>query len=349
VRINPAEIARETRAALIDSGKRVPKTIRDVLNNVGKYGNPWEPGGPKHYAWLKELEAKDFSQGDSADLCYFVGCLASDDQRNHDVAKALVKVLNSAAVDFAIMGKEETCCGDFARRLGEDGLFEALVEGNYSAFADLGISNILTTSPHCFHTMSRDYPAIKDKLNIGQDPKSKSSVSASATDGGLSIPDLNVRHHAQLLAQLLGNGSLRLGHRIEKTVAFHDPCYLGRHNGIYNAPREVLRAIPGVRLVELSRSREGSFCCGGGGGRMWMESDVEHRMSELRVQDAALAKADVLVTACPYCLSNLTDSMKVAGYGEQIEVKDIVELVAEAIEEPGVVDSVGSSDKIKEA
>ena len=318
VGINPAEIARDVRAVLIESGRRVPKTIRDVLNTVGKHGNPWEPGGPKHFAWLKELEVKDFSQGDAADLCYFVGCLASDDERNHDVAKALVKVLNAAGVDFAILGKDESCCGEFARRLGEDGLYEALVESNYAVFSDYGVSNLVTTSPHCFHTMSREYPLIKNKLKDGEGKP-------------LSAPDLNVRHHTMLLASLLRSGALRLSGRVEKTVAYHDPCYLGRHNGIYEEPREVLRAVPGVRLVELPRSRESSFCCGGGGGRMWLESDVEHRISELRALDAALAGAEVLVTACPYCLSNLVDSMKVAGYGDRIEVKDIVELVAEAI------------------
>jgi Fe-S oxidoreductase len=280
---------------------------------VGKHGNPWEPGGPRHFAWQKDLEVKDFSKGDTADLCYWIGCLASDDERNHEVAKALVRVLNAAEVDFAILGKEETCCGEFARRLGEDGLYEALVEGNYAVFAEFGITNLLTTSPHCFHTMSREYPLIRDKLKV---------------EGS---PVLNVRHHTVLLANLLREGALRLNGRVEKTVAYHDPCYLGRHNGIYDEPREVLRAIPGLRLVELPRSREGSFCCGGGGGRMWLESDVERRISELRAQDAALAKVDVLVTACPYCLSNLVDSMKVAGYSDSIEVRDIAELVAEAI------------------
>ncbi|MCL4371231.1 MAG: (Fe-S)-binding protein, partial [Chloroflexi bacterium] len=310
VRINPAEIAREMRATLIDTGRQVPKTIRDVLNNVGKHGNPWEAGGAKHYAWLKGLEAKDFSQGDSAGMCYFVGCLASDDGRNQDVARALVDVLNNAKVDFAILGKEETCCGEFARRLGEDGLFESMVEGNYALFEEFGISSLVTTSPHCFHTMMREYPVLKQKLKLE------------------TAPNLQPVHHTTLLADLLHRGALRMEGRIDRRVTYHDPCYLGRHNGIYDAPRQVLKAIPGLQLVEMQRSREVSFCCGGGGGRMWLESDVEHRIAELRANDAALANVDVLVTACPYCLSNLTDAVKVAGYADTIEVKDIVELVA---------------------
>ncbi len=313
VGINPADIARDTRAVLMEDGRRVPRTIRDVLNNMARYGNPWEPSGPRHFGWLKELEAKDYSKGDTAGLCYYVGSLASGDERNQEVAKAMARVMRATQVDFAILGKEETDSGETARRLGEDGLFETLVEGNYATFAEFSVSNLVTTSPHAFHTMKREYPVLKDKLKLRD------------------APDLQVRHHTQLLAGLLQKGALRLNGRVEKRVAFHDPCYLGRHNRVFDDPRQVLKAIPGVQLVEMARTRENSFCCGGGGGRMWLESTSEHRIPELRAQDAAQAEVDVLVTACPYCMSNLTDGIKVAGYGDQIEVKDIVELVAEAL------------------
>lgn len=313
VGINPADIARDTRAVLMEDGRRVPRTIRDLLNNVTRYGNPWEPPGPRHTAWLKGLEAKDFSQGDGAELCYYVGSLASDDGRNQEVAKAFVKVMKAAKVDFAVLGKEETDCGESARRLGEDGLFETLVEGNYATFGELGVSNLVTTSPHAFHSMRREYPVLREKLKLED------------------APTLRVRHHTDLVAELVRSGALRFGGRVEKRVTYHDPCYLGRHNGLYDGPRELLRSIPGVELVEMDRSRESSFCCGGGGGRMWLESNVEHRIPELRARDAALAGVDVLVTACPYCMSNLTDGIKVAGYGDRIEVKDVVELVAEAL------------------
>lgn len=313
VGINPADIARDTRAVLMEDGRRVPRSIRDVLNNLGRHGNPWEPSSPRRFAWLEQLGAKDLSQGDTADLCYYVGGIASDDTRNQQVAKALVKVLKSAGIDFAVLGREEVDCGDTARRLGEDGLFETLVEGNYGTFADLGVSNLVTTSPHAYHTMVREYPTLRRKLGLED------------------VPDPRVRHHTQLVAGLVTDGSLRVTGRVGKRVAFHDPCYLGRHNGVHDEPRILLRAIPGVELVELPRSRESSFCCGGGGGRMWLESSVDHRISELRAREAAQAEVDVLAIACPYCLSNLTDGIEAAGLCDRIEVRDVVELVAEAI------------------
>jgi Fe-S oxidoreductase len=180
-------------------------------------------------------------------------------------------------------------------------------------FKEFKISDVVTTSPHVFHTLRREYPVLAGKLRIENPPR------------------LAVRHHTMVVAELLRGSALHLSGRVGKTVAYHDPCYLGRHNGVYDDPREVLKTIPGLRLVELPRSRENSFCCGGGGGRMWFESDVEHRISELRVHDAAAVRADVLATACPYCLSNLSDAVKVAGYAGNIEVMDVIELVAEAI------------------
>jgi Fe-S oxidoreductase len=171
----------------------------------------------------------------------------------------------------------------------------------------------VTASPHAYHTFRNEYPKLKGKLKLDD------------------APDIQVSHHTQMLADLLDRGDLKLAVRIEKRVAFHDPCYLGRHNGVYEAPRKVLAAIPGVELVELPRAGRDSFCCGGGGGRMWLEGEGAHRISELRAMDAAAAKVDVLATACPYCMSNLTDGITVAGYGDTIQVKDVAELVAEAL------------------
>ncbi len=313
VAISAADIARESRAEMVDSGRQVPRTIRDMLNNVGRHGNPWEPRGAKHFAWERGLGVKDFSAGDTAALCLYTNNLASGDTRNQEVVKALCKVLTAAKADFAILGEAEPYYGEETRRVGEDGLFESLVEENYAAFQEFGVANVVTASPHSFHAFRNDYPRLKEKLKLSD------------------APDLRVSHHTELLASLLESGALRLSGEVKKRVGFHDPCYLGRHNGIYDAPRRVLASIPGVELVELPRSGRDSFCCGGGGGRMWFESDTEHRISELRARDAGLAKVDVLATACPYCMSNLTDGVKVAGLGDTVEVKDVAELVAEAI------------------
>ena len=313
VGISAADIARDSRAVMVESGRHVPRSIRDMLNNASRHGNPWEPRGARHFAWEQQLEVKDYSAGDTAPLCLYTNNLASGDTRNQEVATALSRVLKAAKVDFAILGKAEPYHGEELRRLGEDGLFETLVEDNYTTFQEFGVSSIVTTSPHSFHAFKNDYPRLKGKLKLDD------------------APDLRVQHHTMLLADLVESGVLRFSGRIEKRVAYHDPCYLGRHNGVYDAPRRVLRAIPGVELVELPRAGRDSFCCGGGGGRMWLESETEHRISELRARDAAVVKADVLATACPYCMSNLTDGMKVAGLGDTIEVKDVVELVAEVL------------------
>jgi Fe-S oxidoreductase/nitrate reductase gamma subunit len=315
VGINPSEMAREVRAALMEGGRHVPKTIRDVLNTIGRHGNPWEAATPKHFAWLKTLEAKDIAQGEAAELCFYVGSVASGDERNQDVARAMVRVLAAAEVDFGVLGREEAYSGDDARRLGEDGLFEAMVEGNYEVLKEFEVAKLVTTSPHSLCALSQEYPALKGKLKVAD------------------APDLAVRHHAVLLAEILREGRLALKGRLEKAVTYHDPCYLGRHSGIYEEPREVLRAVPGVRLVEMERARQDSFCCGGGGGRLWMESDAEQRISEIRVKEAAATGAETIVTACPYCLSMLTDAVEVAGYGGRIEVMDLAEVVASAMEE----------------
>lgn len=316
VLISPMNIIRETRVSMMADGRKVPPTIRDMLRTMSKHNNPWEASGSKRMRWRKELGAKDFSEGDEAEVCYWISCIASEDSRNQEVVKAFVQVLDHAGIDFGHLGKDEACCGEFVKRLGEDGLFEAIVEGNYATFADFGISRLVTTSPHCFHTMNRDYPPLRRKLNVE------------------NAPDLEVKHHTAFIAELIEDGRLTFIRRLDKRVTFHDPCFIGRHNGFYDQPRAVLRAIPGVQLVEMGRSRENSFCCGGGGGRMWLESTADQRMAEIRVKEAASAGAEILVTACPFCMSNLQDAVKTAGYAEALEVKDIAEVVAEALQAP---------------
>lgn len=313
VGISGMDIARDSRAVMVESGRQVPRTIRDMLNNVGRHGNPWEPRSARHWAWEAQLDAKGFSAGDEASLCLYTNNLASGDTRNQEVVKALARVLAAAKVDFGILGKAEPFYGEEVRKVGEDGLFESLVEENYTTFGEFGISNVVTASPHSFHTFRNEYPKLKGKLKLDD------------------APSIHVAHHTMLLADLLDQGVLTLGGRVEKRVAFHDPCYLGRHNGVYDAPRKVLAAIPGLQLVELPRAGRDSFCCGGGGGRMWLEGDGERRISEIRASDAVTLGVDVLATACPYCMSNLTDSMTVLGHGDRIQVKDVVELVAEAL------------------
>ncbi len=307
------QIIRETRRAIIEDGRRVPPEIRKALEGVSKYGNPWEGAREKRSLWFKELGVKDLSRGDEAPLLYFVGCLPSYDSRLQEVAKGIVKVLKKGGVDFALLGNEEFCCGDIGRRLGEDGLFEMVVEENYKRFKEFKIRDIITTSPHCYHIFKNEYPLLREKL-------------------GIEAFNFRVRHYTQLVASLIEKGGLDFSQNLKKVVTFHDPCYLGRYNGHYQEPRKILEAIPGLRLVEINRTKENSFCCGGGGGRMWLEEgEIGGKISEIRVKEAVEIGADVLATACPFCLSMLEDGVKTAGYEEVLEVKDLIELVAETI------------------
>lgn len=312
VYVNGIDIIREVRIARIEGGTKVPATLTKVLEGVYKYSNPWERPKPKRAEWAQGLGIKDLSQGDKAPLLYYVGCTASYDARLQEVAKALVAVLKGCGVDFVILGDQEPCCGDPVRRLGEDGLFEELVMNNCETFARFEIKDMVTTSPHGLHCFKNEYPPMMKKLGIEGD-------------------GLLVRHYTQLMVELIGGGKVSWGKETDLRVTYHDPCYLGRHNGVYEEPRTVLRSIPGITLIEMPRSRDRSLCCGGGGGRMWFEAEEGGRVSELRVREAADVGAEVIATACPFCLSMFTDAVKTTGLEGKLEVKDIMELVQEAM------------------
>jgi Fe-S oxidoreductase len=220
------------------------------------------------------------------------------------VSRSLAKVLTQAGVDFAILGNEESCCGNEIRRLGEEGLFEMLKEQNTSLFNKYGVRRIVTTSPHCYTALKNEY---KDS-------------------------SLEVKHYSQLLAELIEKGKLTLTKNVNKRVVYHDPCFLGKQHLIFDEPRFVLRSIPGLDLVEFERCRERSLCCEGGGGRQWVDvSAAEEHLSAIRIEEALELEADVIATACPFCLLNLEDAVKTRGVAEQLQIKDLTELVLEAI------------------
>ncbi|MFC2067453.1 (Fe-S)-binding protein [Chloroflexota bacterium] len=283
---------------------RIPKTLIDALEGVFNHGNPWGRIRSKRTEWAADLGIKDITQGDKVDTLLFIGCAASYDPRVQEVAKSLVKSLFKAEVNFGILGTEETCCGSEIRRMGEMGLFEMLVEDNLNLFRKYDITQIVTISPHCYNVFKNEY---KDNK-------------------------LDVKHYTQYLAELIDTGKLTFSKKLEKVVTYHDPCYLGRHNGIYNEPRKIIESIPGLELVEMPDSRERSLCCGGGGGRMWLETEKEERFADLRLMQALEVKAKVLVTSCPFCMINLEDSLSTMDKSGAIEIKDISELVQNVIE-----------------
>jgi Fe-S oxidoreductase len=306
--LKPMDLIIGMRGILVEGG-HVPKTIIEALENVYKHGNPWGKQKNKRTEWMNGLpegtRIKDLSKGEEAEFLYFAGCTASYDPRIQEVAKALVFGLQQAGVDFGIMGNEEHCCGNEIRRMGEAGLFEMLVEENLNRFESCKVERIITACPHGFNVLKNEYPQGK----------------------------FDVQHTTQVLAKLLESGKIPLTQEVKKVVTYHDPCFLGKQNGLFDEPRVLLQAIPGLTFKELDRSRERSLCCEGGGGRMWVESSSEtgQRLAEIRVRDAVELGAEILATACPFCVLTLEDAVKTSGNEEKIRVMDVTELLAEAM------------------
>jgi Fe-S oxidoreductase len=240
------------------------------------------------------------------DVLWWVGCAGSYDERNQRISKALVKIFNSAGLNFAILGQEETCSGDPARRLGDEYTFQVMAQQNVETLTQYRFKRIVTACPHCFNTLSNEYPHFAGRWEVV--------------------------HHSQLIHDLVGTGKLRLSRPLNETVTFHDSCYLGRYNGVYQGPRDVMAAIPGVNLVEMPRSREKGLCCGGGGGGMWLEVHGERRIQEIRLAEAEATGSSIIASACPFCMLMFDLGSKTLRFDEKgIQLKDIAELVAEAL------------------
>jgi len=277
------------------------KPIRTANAGLVAQGNPFGEDREKRAAWAQGLSVTPFTEG--MEILYFPGCYLSYDPRLKKVAKATANILNLAGVDFGILGPKENCCGESIRKTGDEELFRRLAKENIKTFIDNGVKKILVSSPHCYHTFKNEYPEFR--------------------------VNFEVVHISQYLFELVNEGRLQLKKDYQKKVTYHDPCYLGRHNGIYDEPRGVLKKIPGLELNEMAESRSDSLCCGGGGGRVWMETQKGERFSDLRIDQALGLGAEVLVTSCPYCITMLEDSRVTMNVAEKIEVKDLTEIVQE--------------------
>ena len=297
------DLIADMRGILVEEG-HIPTTIRDALESVFKHGNPWRGMRSKRAEWARELKIKNITSDDRGEILYFVGCTPSYDPRVQQVAIALARCLDEAGVDFRILGNEENCCGNEIRRMGEHGLFEMLSQDNVDLFQKYGVNRIMTASPHCYNVFRNEYPGT----------------------------DFEVQHYTQFIAVLIEQGRLAFTKEVKQVVTYQDPCFLGKQNGVFDAPRKIINSIPGISFVEFDRSRERSLCCEGGGGRMWVEaSGSGERLAEVRVKEAADIGAEILATACPFCLLTLEDAVKTTGYEEKIQVMDIVELAVQAI------------------
>jgi Fe-S oxidoreductase len=301
------DIIRATRKIMLEfQFEKVPASLRSAMGNLSGQGNPWGNERSKRALWAENLGIQPYSSEDH-DVLYFPCCVPAYDPKLGSVARATARLLRSTGAAFGILGEKENCCGESVLKAGHEVLFESLMKGNLAAFKEKEIKEIIVTSPHCLTTFKQEYRGLNSEIKV--------------------------LHMTQYLADLLEKGKLTFKRGLEKKVVYHDPCYLGRHNGIYEEPRRVLGSIPGVTLMDEVECRENSLCCGGGGGRIWMETVKGQRFSDILVEQAVERGADILVTACPYCLLNFKDSVVTSDKENVLEVKDVSEVVLEAMGE----------------
>ena len=299
--VSMPDIMRGIRRILVEFGS-YPSELSESVSRVHSSGNPFGEPREQRGAWAEEAEIPSFEP--EMDYLYSPCCVPAYDPRAAKVANATAEVLRTAGVSFGILGDREACCGEAIRRAGAEEVFQEVAAANVTAFADAGVRKAVVTSPHCFRTFDREYPELG--------------------------ADFETVHQSQLFARLIERGSLNPSKELGKKVVYHDPCALGRGSGIYDEPRQVLRSIPGLELVEIPNySREYSLCCGGGGGGVWLERPKGERLSDIRLGQAVATGAEVLAVACPYCLQMFEDSAKTMDL--DIEVKDIAELLAESL------------------
>jgi Fe-S oxidoreductase len=279
------------------------KPVRTISASLVGEGNPLNEERKKRANWAEGISVKPFTEG--TEILYFPGCYLSYDPRLKKAARATANILNLAGVDFGILGSKENCCGESIRKTGDEELFKRLARENIKTFIDNGVKKVLVSSPHCYHTFKNEYPEF--------------------------MVHFEVIHTSQYILSLINNGKIKINKEYNKKVTYHDPCYLGRHNGIYDEPRELLKKAPGLELKEMPDSRADSLCCGGGGGRIWMETPKGERFSDLRLEQAIGTGAEVLATSCPYCITNFEDSRLTLDLSDRIEIKELTEIFEELI------------------
>jgi succinate dehydrogenase/fumarate reductase iron-sulfur protein len=298
-----AEAIVDDHSLLVEAGN-IPRTVKDVLESVYKYHNPMGTPQAKRMEWANGLNVKTFPATTKADVLFFVCCSNVYDQRNQEAARTMASIFDKMGITFATLGAEEWCCGDHMLRLGEKGLFEELAEHNIATFKKFDAKRIVTLSPHCFNTFKNDKPYSNERLNV--------------------------QHYTQFLAEAIESGKIKLSKTMKTKITYHDPCFLGKRNDVFDAPRRILQSINGVELIEMRRNRQSSFCCGGGAGRVWTEDALpEKRPSTNRLREALDLNADALAVACPYCVTTLEDAVKVLDVESKIAVKDILEIIKE--------------------
>ncbi|MFC2062530.1 (Fe-S)-binding protein [Chloroflexota bacterium] len=295
----------DMRRDLVEMRARFPKELLGFFENMEQRSNPWGIAPAERTKWAAEIDVKPFEAG-KTEYLFFVGCAGAFDARNRRTTLALAKILDAAGISWGILGKDELCCGDSLRRLGNEFVFERIVEENIKIFTERGVKKIITQCPHCYSTLKNDY--------------SQYDV------------ELEVIHHAELINDLILRGKLKLDRAGDLgKVVFHDSCYLGRHNNIYEAPRKALTSAIGHELTEMERHHNNGFCCGAGGGRMWMEDRAGKRIDMARVEEALKKEPETVCVCCPYCMTMFVDGLKDENADGRIQVLDLAEIVARAL------------------
>jgi Fe-S oxidoreductase len=314
------------RRNLVLEQSEFPSELNNVFNNLERVSSPYQFPPNQRAQWTRRLEQPvremaELDDGDEVEVLFFVGCLGSFDSRNQRTTVALARILQAAGINFAILGKEETCTGDPARRVGNEYLAQMLAQQTVETLNSYTFKKIVTACPHCFNAIANEFPQI----------------------GG----NYEVVHHSQLISQLIAEGRIQLDPEsaiARGKVTYHDPCYLGRYNKVFDEPRSVVTALPGAELSEMRRNRNKSFCCGGGGGRMFMEENSGSRINQARVREAIDTGAEMLAAACPFCMTMFEDGIRGVGAEETFKVRDIAELVAGAMIQVGPASSAGTDE-----
>ncbi len=305
--LKPMEVLVGLRNILVESGVIQP-TVRDALESAFREGNPWDKPRAMRSDWMEGLEVKMAVPEERVENLLFVCCTIAYDPRVQVIARNMVKILNKAGVDYGFIGNDESCCASEIYNLGEtgeDGLFDMMVEDNIELLNNYDVGRIVALSPHCYDALKNKYPGLKAE----------------------------VIHYTHLLKELLEEGKLTIDKEFPQKIVYHDPCFLGKQNDVYDEPRYILKQIPKAELVEFERNRERSLCCEGGGGRMWAETESHgERLAEIRAQDAKNLEATILAVACPFCVLTLDDAIKAKGFEEEMRVADISELLGELID-----------------
>lgn len=291
----------DLRRYLVSTGNISPE-MKQVFTGIAEQGNPRGEQAGAVPGWVRELAVPTMAEKPRAEYLYYAGCAAVFDETAQTTAAALVKILKAAGVDFAVPGDLAWCCGETARRMGNELLFARTVRKNIAVWDQLGIKKIITTCPHCYNTLKNEYPQF----------------------GG----QYEVIHHSELLAGLLQDGKLSVNHSLTRVISYHDPCYLGRYNNLFGAPRNVLQGMPGIRLTEMPRTQKHSFCCGAGGGRVWTRPAANNLVTGSRLKEAVSMGAEVIGTACPFCKMVFTEALQTVGCGQNIKVLDIAEILS---------------------